>query len=140
MLKSMEGVLTFDSTVINGDRKAVKPNLLWNGSNLFLIDHSVAIPVHLWPEEQLLASPLFPEDNVRVHCAFDILRRRKQQYTELLQTWLTRIQSKDFDNLRALIPASWEKREGDLDKIFRFLKERPSRSTEISEDLRRIVL
>lgn len=55
----LEDVLSFDSTVINGDRKEAKPNLLRQGDRLFVIDHALAIPVHRWSPSQIDDSPLF---------------------------------------------------------------------------------
>jgi hypothetical protein len=41
--------------------------------------------------------------------------------------------------LRAAIPAQWEGRPGDLDKIFRFLNARSGRFPDVNASLRRVV-
>lgn len=139
LLQSMEDVLTFDATVINGDRKQNKPNVLWDGSQLLLIDHSNAVPVHLWDEETLLSSPLLPENEVRQHCTFGRLTGHNRQYKTIIESWQDCIEAEDFERIRSLIPDSWERNTGDLDKVFSFLQGRSSRFDDVSADLRRIV-
>ncbi len=140
ILSNIEGTLAFDATVINGDRKTEKPNLLWNGRKVFLIDHSLALPVHRWSDDGLDSSPLFPEAQVRQHCTYEALNGLQFRFDTILEKWQEIIKDDDLDNLRAIIPASWEARKGDLDKIFRFLKARPKRFIEIQADLTRILV
>ncbi len=139
LLGVLTDVLTFDATVINGDRTGTKPNLLWNGKQALLIDHSYALPIHTADEATLASSPLFPESSVRAHCTFDILTGRGSAFDRLLTTWQAAVSDGDLQQLRGVIPASWERRTGDLDKIFRFLMARPARFADIHTDLKRIV-
>ncbi len=139
LLSLLANVLTFDATVINGDRTGAKPNLLWNGKQVLLIDHSYALPIHTADEATLAASPLFPESKVRAHCTFDILSGKGSGFARLLASWQAMVSDSDLQQLRALIPATWEKRAGDLDRIFRFLAARPARFVDIQTDLKRIV-
>ncbi len=132
-------VLTFDAAVLNGDRTGAKPNLLWNGKQPLLIDHSYALPIHTADEATLVSSPLFPESHVRAHCAFNTLSGRGSEFKSLIEMWQALISDGDLRQLRALIPSTWEKRVGDLDKIFRFLSARPTRFADIQTDLKRIV-
>jgi len=138
LMEALEDVLSFDATVINGDRKAAKPNLLWRGENLLAIDHSLALPVHQWDDEVIASSPLMPEAEVRAHCAFDALAGRLRQFQAMLDRWRTRVPPEDLARLRTFIPASWERRPGDLDRVFRFLTERPPRFDAIAGELRRV--
>jgi hypothetical protein len=145
-LNQMEDLVTFNSTIINGDRQLDKTNVLWNGERFFLIDHSCALPVHTqWSNEQIRFSPLFPENSVRAHCTFKELSRHRQNaynflyYTKLLTIWQKNISTDTLNNIRDLIPSSWEKNCGDLDKIFNFLEARPTRFADISDNLRRII-
>ena len=135
----LENVLVFDSTVINGDRQRDKSNLLWNGQDLFLIDHSVALPVHLWSSEQVSASPLFPEKSVREHCAYVSINGQGRNFTDLLSEWRSSVTADEIEQLRSAVPTSWERRAGDLDKVFGFLEGRPVRFDETSEHLRSIL-
>jgi hypothetical protein len=139
ILSSLEGTFAFDATVINGDRKTSKPNLLWNGRKLFLIDHSIAIPVHCWADNDIDSSPLFPESEVKQHCIFGALKGMQFAFNSHMGKWQEKIKDTDLDDLRSIIPENWERRTGDLDKIFRFLKARPARFTDIQADLQRIL-
>lgn len=136
---AVEGVLVFDSTVINGDRQQEKSNLLWDGQDIFLIDHSVALPVHRWDQGDIIASPLFPEEKVKEHCGYVSLQGHGRRFDGLLNAWRERISPDEIAQLRAAIPSSWEQRDGDLDRVFKFLEGREVRFDETSAHLRRIV-
>lgn len=134
----LEDVLSFDGTVINGDRSAAKPNLLRQGDRLFVIDHALALPVHRWSEPQIDGSPLLPEEKVRDHCSFVVLAGDGRTYRRLLSRWSSEMTELEWAQLRGMIPASWEQHPGDLDRIFRFLQNRGRRSAAISADLMRV--
>lgn len=138
-LDRLEDVLAFDATVINGDRKAMKPNLLRQGDRIIVIDHGVAIPVHLAADDVIDSSPLFPESQVRDHCAFGVLEGSGRAYNRMLARWTAELDDAQWTELRAMIPASWERRPGDLDRIFRFLHNRGERARDISTDLLRVM-
>lgn len=141
----IEDVLTFDSTVINGDRKTDKPNMLQIGKENLLIDHSLAIPVCLWSNKDIDDSPLFPEEQIKAHCGFKPLSSKIKDtlnsfdFTKLLSNWKDVLSKEDWKTIREFIPSSWEENHGDLDKIFRFLQKRPGKFTDISNSLRSIV-
>lgn len=137
LLDALEDVLSFDGTVINGDRKASKPNLLWRGDNIFAIDHSYAIPVILWPPATQDAAQIFPDEQTTKHCAYPALKGRGRQFDRLLARWADSLKQADLVRLRSFIPASWESSPGDLGRIFRFLGERPQVFAEISAELRK---
>lgn len=133
-LDTLEDVITFDSSVINGDRRREKPNLLWNGSEFLAIDHSLALPMGLWPDKDVAESPLFPEPLLRKHVAFKALQNRGRAYLELLARW--DITDAVITELRSFIPATWETKAGDLDKMLGFLAARhQKRSLEITQHL-----
>jgi hypothetical protein len=136
---AIEDVLVFDSTVINGDRQADKSNLLWDGQDVFLIDHSVALPVHTWSSETISKSPLFPEKNVREHCAFVSINGQGRSFSQLLSQWKSDVSPEDIERLRSTIPSSWEMRTGDLDRIFCFLEGRQKRFEDTSAHLQGIL-
>jgi hypothetical protein len=137
--EGLEDVLTFDATVINGDRRDDNPNLLWNGHDFTLIDHSCALPMQKWSDQQIAESPLFPETNTRQHCAYSSLAGRSIPFIDLLSRWAGKIDGSELRILRSFIPDTWEEKSGDLDRIFRFLGTRPARFDEIQTELRRIV-
>ncbi len=139
LLEQLEDVLVFDATVINGDRKDYKPNLLWRGESVIAIDHSLAIPCHLWTDAAIASSPLFPDDQVREHCTFGALSNGGRVYELLLERWRNTVDSGELSRMRSFVPSSWERRPGDLDKIFTFLGARTSKFPEVSESLRRIL-
>ena len=138
LLARLEGVLTFDCTLVNGDRTAKKPNLLWDGDDVVLIDHSLALPVYAWSPQEVADSPAMPERHVRKHAAYPALRDQGQRFKDLLDSW-TNIPWADVAAIRSWIPTEWERRTGDLDRIFEFLGSRHRRFNDISMDLTRIV-
>jgi HipA-like kinase len=138
--EALEHVLAFDATVINGDRRFDNPNLLWDGGEEFyLIDHSCALPMPLWKDAEIDASPLFPETKTREHCTYPSLKGRRIAFVECLSQWAGRIDGSALAELRAFIPDSWEEKPRDLDRIFRFLLRRSFRFSDIQNELRRIV-
>jgi hypothetical protein len=138
LLQRLEDVLSFDAAVINGDRKHEKPNLLWRKDEMLLIDHSLALPVHLWDDATIAESPLFPRDEIRQHCAFQAMRARRRVFERVYGSWNVDLDDTEIAAIRNAIPASWERQTGDLDKIFRFLSDRPGRFLEMSADLREV--
>lgn len=136
MLDSLEDVLAFDAAVINGDRKARKPNLLQRGRTFYLIDHSLAVPVHTGE-----APPdfLFPEEEVRQHCVHDALFNRGKPFCKLFRHWITTIPEQDWVTLRSWIPADWEERGDEVERVLGFLQRRAKHLEIIANDLRRVV-
>lgn len=136
----MDSVMSFDATVVNGDRKKRNPNLLWDGNEkVDLIDHGMACPAHSWPDEEIAQSPLFPDYLVRVHSSFDFIEGRGCTFDQLHATWLRRMGPSWWPELRALIPPEWERRPGDLDRMFRFLGDRSNKLTDVAAALRSVV-
>ncbi len=139
LLFALENTLSFDATVINGDRKAAKPNLLRRGEALFLIDHSLALPMHLWSDDEVRKSPLLPKDEVLKHCTWKSLYEQGRPYERLRDTWRTSVDQELLDRIRTTVPHEWETRAGDFNRLFAFLEERRDRLDAITADLRRIV-
>lgn len=125
---------------MNGDRKREKPNLLVRGENLLLIDHSLALPVFLWGADVVdPPSALYPEETVRAHCTFDAVRDQGRAFGRVHSSWGNGITTADLGRIREAIPSTWERRPGDLDKVFNFLSGRPGAFPNIAADLVRIV-
>ena len=133
LLAQLSDVLSFDAAVINGDRKAPKPNLLQHGNDLKMIDHSLALPVHLWPDESIAESPSLPLNQVQEHCGYPHLRGRATGVGSYYPAWCGIIQPLELQQLRGLIPGEWD--GVDVDKIFSFLAGRPSCLHRVAEDL-----
>jgi len=138
LLATLEATLTFDATVFNGDRNVEKPNLLVRGSDLLLIDHSLALPCHLWPPEAVTSATLLPEEHVRKHAAYGALNRRGRQYVTFLDAWASKLDDEFLDELRSIIPAEWQGGNA-ADTIFTFLSTRNRHHDDITTDLQRIV-
>ncbi len=134
----LEDVLVFDSVVFNGDRKRTKTNLLWAGYDLIPIDHSLALLAHDWTAERITASPLFPEEQIRQHCAFPSVEGHEREYLALLEIWRQNVTEADITQLRTFIPKAWERQPGDLDRIFDFLRGRSGQFDATTQHLRRI--
>lgn len=123
-----ENILSFDTAILNGDRKSDKPNMLCSGSEFFLIDHSLVFASHQYKceyiEETCKSGPLFGEDEISKHCTFPYLRNRKMTFQTLLSEWQALVSDSFLGNIRAILPSSWETNKGDLDKIFWMVKNR----------------
>jgi hypothetical protein len=132
IIPSLEGVLAFDTFVYNRDRRFNKPNLLWNGRHVSMIDHSLALPVSR--DDGL---PLLNVENVREHCTFTSLRGRKCKFN--IRHWRDLLSPEALQRIRAFIPPTWERARGDISKIFTAVGEQLSRLDEISTWLRRFV-
>jgi hypothetical protein len=136
-LNGLEEVLSFDATVMNGDRKAGNSNLLRRGEEWFLIDHSLALPVDAWPAGEC---PLYPDAEAKAHCAYPLLYGKGRQYENLTGAWQQAITPTELAGLRSFVPPLWESKPGDLDRIFDFLAHRPNVFNDLSAALRRVVL
>jgi len=136
---ALEEALSFDAAVINGDRKKEKPNLLWRGDDLALIDHSLALPLHLWPPDLVASSPLFPDEEIRAHAAFDALCGQARSFSALYASWARQVTRAELDRLQEAVPAAWEHEPGTVDRIVGFLAARAERLDAQAAELRRIV-
>ena len=139
VINQLEDILTFDAVVINGDRQISNSNLLHRGNQLLLIDHSLALPVYLWEQQELTKSPLFPLGSIMKHCASQHLKGSDGSYRRVLDNWQEKINTQKLSELRAMLPPSWERQQGDIDKIFGFLNNRDQRFSDISTCLMRVL-
>ena len=134
----LESVLCFDSSIINGDRTSIKPNLIYNGEQLYIIDHALAIPVHQWSDEEIDQSPLFPDGYIRNHCSFMSLLKKQITFENFFHQWRTKVDSNVLVQIRKHIPKSWEQHPGHLDSIFKFLQGRDARTEEQRVEIVRV--
>jgi len=137
---ALDKVVSLDATVMNGDRKRDKPNLLWDGAeSVFPIDHSLAIPVYLWDDKLVESSPLLPDDQVRAHCAFDYLRGKACGFESVHRTWHARLSAVEWSQLTSVIPPEWETKAGQVATMLQFLEKRSQRFQDISSSLRGLI-
>jgi hypothetical protein len=138
-LERIEDVMTFDATVMNGDRTRGKANLLTRGNIFWLIDHSLAMAAHAWPPQVRAENPLMRDPDIRNHCGFSGLRGRARLFEQMLARWRENLSQADIATMRGAIPLSWEETAGDLDSIFAFLGNRNARFPDITAGLRRVI-
>ena len=128
ILRVLENVIALDTSVINGDRKDIKPNLLWNGNEFLLIDHSLAFASHKYQNQVIVEysqkGPLFPESEIMAHCTFNNVHRRHRKFRDLFDSWKSIVTTQNLSAIRSLLPKSWETNAGELDRIFWFLENR----------------
>jgi hypothetical protein len=139
--EAMEQVLSFDATIMNGDRRQEHPNLLWDGADtLHVIDHGLACLVaHAQDAALISAGPLLPDWIVKGHCGYSFLRGNGCTFETVHARWGSRIGAAFWAALRAAIPAEWEDHPGELDRIFEFLVARSMRFVDVNLALRRVV-
>jgi hypothetical protein len=135
VIDQLEDILSFDSIVINGDRKISNTNLLYHDDQLLLIDHSLALPVHSWGQQAFAELPPVPEEIVEGHCAIRDLKGQGCSYRRVFDSWQERINTQELEELRAMLPDSWERNAGDIDKIFTFLDNRNQCFADMSDTL-----
>lgn len=138
-IQLLESLLVFDATVLNDDRRASRPNLLWRGQRLIPIDHSLTLAVYVWRPGGVDHMTLLTDLQIRDHCAFQALSERNLPFDAVFEQWAAQITNLALDTFRPHIPASWETTPGHLDQIFAFLKARPQAFEAITMTLRRVV-
>ena len=138
-IDQLEDILSFDSIVINGDRQFSKPNLLYRGDEFLLIDHSLALPVHFWDQQTFASLPHILKEIIEDHCVKRHLRRRSSSYSRVFDIWQERINSQALEELRAMLPESWEHKPGDIDRIFMFLHGRNRHFSDMSNSLMEVL-
>lgn len=139
IVQALEDVLTFDATIVNGDRKSERPNLLWHGGRVLAIDHALATPVILWNDETLAGFTMVPDHEIQAHCCYTPLSGRGRLYQDLLERWVTAITPDRLTLLRSWLPPAWERRQGHLDRIFNFLERRTEQFAILTRELRRLM-
>lgn len=138
--QKLDDVISFDSAVMNGDRKRENPNLLWDGgSTVHVIDHGLACMAYIWPPAIRASSPLLPDPEVQKHCSYTFLRGQACTFDQVGTRWAIVASDRFWASVRAVVPPEWERRPGDLDAMFDFLASRVTRTGAITSELRRIV-
>lgn len=78
----LRDLIVFDSVFANRDRGVANSNVLFDGSNRFLIDHCDALDQHL------LKSADVREALARDHCGFESLHWKGADFLAVVQRWL----------------------------------------------------
>ena len=139
LLDLLEDILVFDSLVLNDDRRDQRPNLLWKGQTLTLIDHSLTLGIHVWRPGG--TTPLTPltDPQLREHCSFKALFETDRKYERMLQRWQEAVTAEALDQVRGFLPEHWEEQTGHVDGIMAFLSARSDGFQAIKDSLRRVV-
>ena len=140
LIDQLEDILIFDAIVINIDRYESNTNLLYSHDLLVPIDHSLALPVWSWQHDMLVNPLPCLEINIREHCAGQLLKGKGCSYRRVFDRWRDRIDDQKLEELRAMLPSSWEHEQGAIDKIFTFLKGRHRHFSDISTRLKEVLL
>ena len=140
LIDQLEDILTFDAIVINIDRYGSNANLLYSHDLPVPIDHSLALSVHSWQPDMLVNPPSCLEIKIREHCAGQLLKGKGCSYKRVFDRWQERIDAQKLEELRAMLPSSWEHQQGNIDKIFTFLKGRHRHFSKISTRLKEVLL
>jgi hypothetical protein len=138
-LNRLEEVLNFDSIILNADRRDANPNLLYDGTNFALIDHSLVLPTDPLTLALMGKDQLYTDDQVRDHCTFSTLQRKQRQFAAVSDQWKTEITANELNDLRAHIPIEWEENSGDHDRMFELLETRTPRLKQIQHHLWKVV-
>jgi hypothetical protein len=131
-----ENILSFDSAIYNDDRRCDRPNLLVQNSDIFIIDHSLALPAHQWNYNRIEVSSLLDESKIAKHSLFPVLKGKKRIFNKLFKKWEHLKTQISFDEVRALIPREWQVTQRDVDKIFDFLENRHVQFQNMTNNLR----
>ena len=128
-LSWFEDVLAFDTLIVNGDRTAGKPNLLWNGSGRpVLIDHSLALGINAWLDSkiplQVALKMCLVTGQVQSHSAFGVLWKKGREFKRIADLFQN-LTKAEVDEMRGHVPSSWERPTGALDKIGALMRARP---------------
>lgn len=118
-IPSFENLLSFDASVLNGDRRDNNPNLIWFGNEFLLIDHGFSLHDSVINDHLTL----FPRLSIDCHVSARYLRGAMSLFTFscFFTRWEGSICQATLEEVRAHVPRVWENACGELDRIFNFL-------------------
>jgi hypothetical protein len=132
------GPLSFDAMLLNGDRTAVNPNALFDGDQLYLIDHGLVAPTWEIDAQGKADMILFGTDRITSHAGFTSVFRQGQDYLASTSALAQLFDRDQFDSLRAWLPQEWLPQE-EVDRLFAFLVARATIAHEQAEELKGVV-
>lgn len=132
------GPLTFDALLLNGDRKAGNRNALFDGTQLYLIDHSLAAPTWQLDERGEPDTTLFGTRQITAHAGFEFLRGRSADYPGWSQVCVEPLDETFLCWLAGQIPEEWLP-DAEVNRLVTFLRTRRGVSDEQADELRTVV-
>ena len=137
VIKQLEDILTFDVVIMNLDRHKGNPNLMYNANRLVPIDHSLAF-INIF--QGTYHNLIIPESyDIRDHCGSQYLMNKGCLYRRILEKWQQRINSCNLNEIRTMLPYSWQTNESEIDDIFTFLNSRHLNFVSISNRLMEVL-
>jgi hypothetical protein len=126
--------VAFDSMIYNPDRRIDKPNMLWKGDEIFLIDHELAFAFQyeIFPNLSRWRKESFG-DISKGHIFFHQLRGQVLNFGNLEQT-LTMLSDDEIEDMGADVPSQWPREN--VDAILSHIKKIARNSNEFFRDLR----
>jgi hypothetical protein len=121
--KTWAETLTFDALAYNADRKGGNPNVLWDGSTLYVIDHGHLAPTWTSAVDGLSGDSLYGEFNIRLHAGFPHLRTKGESFQPMRDAWVGQISNNFLAWARLQVPREWAS-PAELDELFTFLDRR----------------
>lgn len=126
MINQLEDILTFDAVIMNPDRRKKNPNLMYNRNLIVPIDHSLSLISYLLKPTvfAIPPKPLLHPDIILRHCASQYLKQKGCLYKKILDKWQERVNGCKLNELRKMLPCSWDNNQGHIEMIFNFLENR----------------
>ena len=130
IINQFEDILTFDAVIMNPDRREGNPNLMYDRNLIVPIDHSLALIKYLSNPMSFNSTiltppePLLSQNTIEQHCAYLQLKQKGCLYKRLLAKWQERINRHKLNELRKMLPRSWNNNQDHIDMIFSFLENR----------------
>jgi hypothetical protein len=134
---SWEATLGFDAMIFNADRKPSNPNVLWDGSRLFLIDHGLLAPLWTAHVDGLNGQTLYGEMNIRLHAGAHWLRGTASEHV-LPFRWAESITDEFLVWLADRLPPEWVS-DSETQTLVAFLRQRRDIIREQSEQLKAVL-
>ena len=110
ILGTAADIVAFDVFIENPDRRVSKPNILWNGRELWIFDHEQAFLFNLllfwrpfWEKTALSLSASRPDDR---HLFLDLLRGKELDF-DRIQGALEAIPTERFQEYAYSLPDEW---------------------------------
>lgn len=139
ILQMAASILLFDSIIDNYDRRYEKPNCLFRGSELRIIDHELAFneliigwkaPWELGSLDHLSCEP--------VHIFIDFLKGKNVAWQPIIDKWkiLTDMQ---LDNYISFIPQSWNSSKPRIERAINQVKNARDNIEDCTREIQRVL-
>ncbi|MEN2431210.1 HipA family kinase [Comamonas sp. F1-6] len=127
LLASARSVIAFDSLFVNSDRRAENPNLMFNGSQIAVIDHEMALrqDMILFWKAPWTSGAFAPPFSLEKHLFYPMTKGSLVTDFDIFLQKLTVITDERIEEYASAIPVEWHQK-----------KERISLAVEYIRDLR----